>query len=447
MRVTIFGSGYVGLVQGTVLAEEGHSVVCVDVDRAKVAMLNKGVASIYEPGLEPMMKRNIQSGNLSFTTDSKIGVTHGEILFIAVGTPPREDGSADLQYVTSVAKTIAEYMENYKIIVNKSTVPVGTADKVTALIRNELATLGKDIGFDVVSNPEFLKEGAAVGDCAAPARVIIGTDSRRAADKMRELYGFCLSQTELVEMDQRSAELAKYAANCMLASKISFMNEIANMAELLGADVESVRMGVGLDPRIGFQFINPGCGYGGSCFPKDVRALIQTAREIGYKSHMLRAIEDVNREQKEKLFSLIERHYDGDLAGRTFALWGLAFKPETDDVREAPSLTLLEGLRRSGAVVRAFDPVAMPTVKNLYGGATDAPELVETKEEALRGADALIICTEWKEFKDVTLEAIKASLVTPVIFDGRNIYDARRAEDLSIIYYGIGRGRSVRKPR
>lgn len=445
MRVTIFGSGYVGLVQGTVLAEAGHSVVCVDVDQVKVATLNKGIASIYEPGLEPMMKKNIKSGNLSFTADSKGGVTHGEILFIAVGTPPGEDGSADLQYVTSVAKTIAEYMKDYKVIVNKSTVPVGTADKVTELIRDELARLGKDISFDVVSNPEFLKEGAAVSDCTTPSRVIIGTDSSRAANKMRELYGFCLNETELVMMDTRSTELTKYAANCMLASKISFMNEIANLAELLGADVESVRIGIGLDPRIGFQFINPGCGYGGSCFPKDVRALIRTAQEIGYNARMLKAIEEVNRDQKEKLFSLIERHYDGDLAGRTFALWGLAFKPETDDMREAPSLTLLKRLCESGAAVRAFDPAAMPTIKSLCGN-TDRLELTKTKEDALRGADALIICTEWGEFKKVPLEKIKADIGTPVIFDGRNIYDAGKADELGIIYYGIGRGRSVRRP-
>lgn len=446
MKITIFGSGYVGLVQGTVLAEAGHRVVCVDVDRDKVDRLNRGIAHIYEPGLEPMMKRNIAAGSLSFTIDQKTGVGHGEIIFIAVGTPPGEDGSADLQYVMSVAKTIAEYMEDYKIIVDKSTVPVGTAYKLTALIHEEARRLGKDTDFDVVSNPEFLKEGAAVCDCLAPARIIIGTDSPRAAAKMRELYAFSPKGTRIIEMDAGSAELTKYAANCMLATKISFMNEMANLAESLGADIESVRQGIGLDPRIGFQFINPGCGYGGSCFPKDVRALIRTAEEIGCSPRILSAVEDVNNEQKEKLFSLIKEHYGGSVAGSVFAVWGLAFKPGTDDMREAPSRSLLEKLRAAGARVKAFDPVAAQTAASLYGE-NDLLELTESKEDALRGADALIICTEWKEFKEASLEAIKGSLNTPVIFDGRNIYDPDIAKKLGIAYYGIGRGLSVKNRR
>lgn len=443
MRVTIFGSGYVGLVQGTVLAEAGHRVVCVDVDRNKVDRLSRGIAPIYEPGLETMMKRNISAGKLSFTTDKKAGVEHGEILFIAVGTPPDEDGSADLQYVMSVAKTIAEHMEDYKIIVDKSTVPVGTAGRLTELIGEETSRLGKETAFDVVSNPEFLKEGAAVGDCLAPSRIIIGTDSPRAAEKMRELYAFSPEGTTFLEMDARSAELAKYAANCMLATKISFMNEMANLAENLGADIESVRQGIGLDPRIGFQFINPGCGYGGSCFPKDVRALIRMAENTGYKPRILNAVEDVNNEQKEKLFSLIERHYGGSVEGRVFAMWGLSFKPGTDDMREAPSRTLLERLCARGARVRAFDPVAAQTAKNAYGG-NELLELTENKEEALRGADSLIICTEWKEFREVSLETVRDSLDTPVIFDGRNIYDPSKAKELGIAYYGMGRGLSVK---
>jgi len=447
MRATIFGSGYVGLTQGAVLAEVGHSIVCVDTDRSKIERLNKGVVPIYEPGLSTLIEKNHRKGNLYFTSDAQEGVRHGEVIFIAVGTPPGEDGSADLRHVKAAAKTIARHMESCKVIVNKSTVPVGTAVLVQTAVLAELDALGKKICFGVVSNPEFLKQGAAVADCVSPDRIIIGTDSPYAAKQMRALYApFLEKGTPFLEMDVQSAELTKYAANAMLAAKISFMNEIANLAELLGADVDMVRRGLSHDPRIGSHFINPGCGYGGSCFPKDVKALIRAAEENGYRPKILRAIEDVNNKQKEKIFSLISAHYQGKLQGLTLALWGLAFKPDTDDMREAPSRVLMEALWKSGAIVRAYDPEAAKTAKNIYGEHRQF-KLAATKEEALRGADALVICTEWKEFKRAALEVIKAELKAPVIFDGRNIHSEKAAKALGFTYYGIGRGMSVKRQR
>lgn len=444
-KITIFGSGYVGLVQGAVLSEAGHSVVCVDTDQRKIGLLNRGIIPIYEPGLSRLISDNFDARRIRFTTDEKDGIGHGDIIFIAVGTPPGEDGTADLRYVEAVAKSVARYMEGYKIIVNKSTVPVGTAEKVAAAVQKELNARKKVVGFDVVSNPEFLKEGAAITDCTYPDRIVIGTNSAYAAEQMRELYApFLDGETHFLQMDIRSAELTKYAANCMLATKISFMNEIANLAEVLGADIEMVRQGIGSDPRIGFQFINPGCGYGGSCFPKDVKALIRTAEENGYKPQILSAVESVNVKQKEKLFSLISSHYQGQLAGLTFALWGLAFKPDTDDMREAPSRILIEKLWEHGARVRAFDPEAMGETKNIYGE-NQLLELTETKEEALRGADALVICTDWREFRDAPLREIGQKLEYQVIFDGRNIYDIKETEENGFTYYGIGRGESVKK--
>uniref|UniRef100_UPI0035670169 UDP-glucose dehydrogenase family protein n=1 Tax=Zhongshania sp. TaxID=1971902 RepID=UPI0035670169 len=360
MKVTVFGIGYVGLVQAAVLAGVGHNVVCVDVNEARVQQLQQGHIPIYEPGLESLVKANVETGRLIFTTDAALGVKHGRIQFIAVGTPPDEDGSADLQYVLAVAKTIARYMESPKIIVDKSTVPVGTADKVSACVAEVLAGRGVDFGFDVVSNPEFLKEGAAVADCQRPDRIVIGTDSPAVEEKMRELYApFNRNHERMIVMDVRSAELSKYAANCMLATKISFMNEMANLAELLGADIEKVRQGIGSDPRIGYHFIYPGCGYGGSCFPKDVQALVKTAEKVGYTPALLTSVEQVNYRQKDKLFAHVQAYFDGDLAGKRIALWGLSFKPNTDDMRDAPSRVLMEKLWAAGAVVQAFDPEAM----------------------------------------------------------------------------------------
>ena len=444
MRVTVFGTGYVGLVQGAVLSQANHNILCVDVDQKKINNLNSGVIPIYEPGLSQLINENRQAKRLRFTTDEKEGVRHGEIIFIAVGTPPGEDGSADLQYVRTVAESIACHMENYKIIVNKSTVPVGSADMVRAIVRKTLDGRRKDIGFDVVSNPEFLREGSAVSDCMNPCRIIIGADNRYAAERICGLYSaYSASGTQFIKMDTRSAELTKYAANGMLAAKISFMNEIAGIAEVLGADVEMIRQGIGSDPRIGFHFTNPGCGYGGSCFPKDVRALIRSAEDNGFSPQVLRAVETVNNKQKEKLFSLISRHYKGHLKGRTFALWGLSFKPDTHDMREAPSRILMERLWKDGAKVRAFDPEAADEARRIYGDSRPLA-LCGTKEEALRGADALVICTEWREFIDSSLETIKNNLSCPVIFDGRNIYCAKTMEEFGFIYYGIGRGHSVR---
>ncbi len=440
MKVTVFGIGYVGLVQAAVLAEVGHDVVCIDVDADKVERLKQGHIPIYEPGLEPLVKENHAAGRLNFSTDAAAGVKHGEVQFIAVGTPPDEDGSADLKYVLAVASTIAQYMENYKIIIDKSTVPVGTGDKVKAKVQEILAARSRgDLSFDVVSNPEFLKEGSAVADCMKPDRIIIGTDSKNAEDAMRELYApFNRNHEKIIVMDVRSAELTKYAANCMLATKISFMNEMANLAELLGADIEAVRHGIGSDPRIGYQFIYPGVGYGGSCFPKDVQALIQTAEKINFDSKVLKAVEARNNEQKTTLFKKIYAHFNGDLKGKTFAIWGLSFKPNTDDMREAPSRVLMEALWAAGARVQAFDPEAMNETQRIYGNRDDLM-LCGTKEAALKSADALVIVTEWQAFRAPDFDLIKNMLSEAVIFDGRNMYDPNRMRKKGFIYYSIGR--------
>ena len=440
MKVTVFGIGYVGLVQGAVLAEVGHDVVCIDIDANKVERLKQGHIPIYEPGLEALVKENHAAGRLNFTTDAAAGVKHGEVQFIAVGTPPDEDGSADLKYVLAVAETIAKHMEHPQIIIDKSTVPVGTADKVSAKITQVLATRGReDLAFSVVSNPEFLKEGSAVADCMRPDRIVIGTDNKNAEDVMRELYApFNRNHEKIIVMDVRSAELTKYAANCMLATKISFMNEMANLAEMLGADIEMVRQGIGSDPRIGYQFLYAGVGYGGSCFPKDVQALIRTADSIDFDAKVLKAVESRNDEQKSVLFKKISKHFDGNLSGKTFALWGLSFKPNTDDMREAPSRVLMEALWEAGAKVQAFDPEAMEETQRIYGTQEEL-SLCGTKESAIKGADALIIVTEWQEFKAPDFEYIKQQLKSALIFDGRNLFEPKRMSKKGITYYSVGR--------
>lgn len=443
MNVTIFGTGYVGLVTGTCLAEMGNDVLCVDVDVAKIDRLNQGGIPIFEPGLEELVEANRKAGRLHFTTDAAPAIAHGDLVFIAVGTPPDEDGSADLRHVLAVARTIGQHMGGYTVVVNKSTVPVGTADKVRAAIASELVGRGVEIQFDVVSNPEFLKEGDAVNDCMRPDRIVVGTDSTRATELLRDLYApFNRNHERLVLMDVRSAELTKYAANAMLATKISFMNEMANIAERVGADIELVRHGIGSDPRIGYSFIYPGAGYGGSCFPKDVQALERTARAHGYEARVLGAVEAVNDAQKDKLFELLDRHFDGALMGKTIAVWGLAFKPNTDDMREAPSRRLLEQLWQVGANVRAFDPEASHETARLYAGRSDLV-LCEDAYAALEGAAALVLVTEWKTFRSPDFKRIKKTLTTPVLFDGRNIYEPRVVEAAGVAYYGIGRGRSV----
>ncbi|MGN6313696.1 MAG: UDP-glucose dehydrogenase family protein [Rhodanobacteraceae bacterium] len=443
MKVTIFGTGYVGLVTGTCLAEMGNHVLCLDVDAAKVARLEGGEIPIFEPGLEPLVTRNHAAGRLQFSTDAAAGIAHGDVIFIAVGTPPDEDGSADLSYVLAVARSIGEHIATPKVIVNKSTVPVGTADRVRAAIADVLAQRGARVEFDVVSNPEFLKEGDAVNDCLRPDRIIIGASGQRAIDVLSKLYApFNRNHSRIVLMDERSAELTKYAANAMLATKISFMNEVANIAERVGADVELVRQGIGADPRIGYHFIYPGVGYGGSCFPKDVQALERTAHAHGYPARLLEAVEQVNRTQKHKLFEMISRHFGNDLRGRTIALWGLAFKPNTDDMREAPSRTLMEALWDAGARVRAFDPEARTETRRIYGEREDLA-LCDEAYAALDGADALAVVTEWKAFRSPEFERVRATLNTPVLFDGRNLYDPETVEAAGIAYYGIGRGRSL----
>ena len=439
MKVTIFGTGYVGLVQAAVLADVGHEVCCVDVDEAKVEGLKNGVIPIYEPGLEELVIENYREGRLIFTTDAGEGVNFGQIIFIAVGTPPEEDGSADLQYVLAVAATIAENMQEEKVIVDKSTVPVGTADKVSKALATGLKLRGTDIPFEVVSNPEFLKEGAAISDCQRPDRIIIGTESENAEKLMRQLYQpFNRNHDKIIVMDPRSAEMTKYAANCMLATKISFMNEMANIAERVGADIEHVRQGIGSDPRIGFQFIYPGCGYGGSCFPKDVNALVHTAKINGYTSEILNAVESVNARQKSKLFEYIGSHYGEDLTGKNFALWGLSFKPDTDDIREASSRVLMEKLWAAGASVRAFDPEAMDEIRKVYGD-NENLLLVDSKEDALEGADALVICTEWHNFRAPNFDTMRNKLADKTVFDGRNMYDPLVMKEKGLKYYCIGR--------
>ncbi len=445
MRVAIFGTGYVGLVTGTCLAEVGHDVVCVDIDQAKVDGLNRGVIPIYEPGLEPMVKANHAAGRLAFTTDAAAAIAHGQVVFIAVGTPPDEDGSADLQYVLAVARTIGRHLTVPTVVVNKSTVPVGTADKVRAAIAEALAARSVAIAFDVVSNPEFLKEGDAVADCMRPDRIVIGAANADSVALMRRLYApFNRNHDRVVEMDVRSAELTKYAANAMLATKISFMNEIANIAERVGADIEQVRQGIGSDPRIGWHFIYPGAGYGGSCFPKDVQALARTAQQHGHAPRLLDAVEAVNEAQKGHLFELIQRHYVAGegVRGKTFAVWGLAFKPNTDDMRAASSRRLLAQLWEAGARVRAYDPEAMHEARRIFGERADLV-FCESAYEALEGADALAVVTEWKQFRSPDFARIAAALGDAVVFDGRNLYPPQDIEAAGLAYYGIGRGRSL----
>ena len=447
MRVSIFGTGYVGLVTGTCLAEVGNDVMCVDVDAEKVARLERGEIPIFEPGLTPMVIENRGAGRLHFTTDAVRAIAHAEIIFIAVGTPPEEDGSADLSHVLEVARTIGSTLSVPAVIVNKSTVPVGTADRVRKTISEALSARGSKVAFEVVSNPEFLKEGDAVQDCLRPDRIIIGSDSATAVAALRSLYApFNRNHDRIVQMDVRSAELTKYAANAMLATKISFMNEIANIAERVGADVENVRLGIGSDPRIGYHFIYPGAGYGGSCFPKDVKALEHIARSHGYEPRVLAAVEATNAIQKQRLFALINEHFDSNLNGRTICLWGLAFKPNTDDMREAPSRTLIEQLWAAGATVRAYDPEAHDEVRRIYGERADL-QLFSSQYEALEGADALTVLTEWKAFRSPDLARIGAALKHKVIFDGRNIFEPSVIEAAGLAYYGIGRGRSIRKSR
>jgi len=443
MKVTIFGTGYVGLVQGAVLAEVGHDVMCVDVDQEKIERLRQGEIPIYEPGLESLVKENVAAKRLRFSTDAKEAVLHGELQFIAVGTPPEEDGSADLKHVLTVAETIGRYMESHRIVVDKSTVPVGTADRVREHIAQTLNNAGKQsLTFDVVSNPEFLKEGNAVGDCMKPDRIIIGTSSEHTEEVMRELYApFNRNHDKVIVMDARSAELTKYAANCMLATKISFMNEMANLAEMLGADIEMVRHGMGSDPRIGYHFIYPGVGYGGSCFPKDVQALIHTADKLDFDAKVLKAVEARNHHQKTTLFQKINAYFKGDLVGKTFAVWGLAFKPNTDDMREAPSRVLMEALWAAGAKVQAYDPEAMEETQRLYGD-RDELSLCGTKEAALKRADALVIVTEWQNFRAPDFDLIRDQLANLVIFDGRNMFSPKRMSDKEIVYISVGRGKA-----
>jgi UDPglucose 6-dehydrogenase len=439
LKVTVVGTGYVGLVTGACLSEMGNHVVCLDVDPRKIEILNGGGIPIHEPGLKEIVHRNVAAGRLQFTTDVPAAVAHGTLQFIGVGTPPDEDGSADLQYVVAAATQIGRHMTDYKVIVDKSTVPVGTADRVREAVRAALAARGLEMEFAVVSNPEFLKEGAAVEDCMRPDRIVLGADDERAILLMRALYTpFMRNRDRLMVMDVRSAEFTKYAANAMLATRISFMNELALLAERVGADIEAVRKGIGTDPRIGTHFLYPGTGYGGSCFPKDVKALIHTGRENGMDLTILQAVEDVNERQKQVLVNKIVARFGEDLSGRSFAMWGLAFKPNTDDMREAPSRVIAEALTARGASIRAYDPVAMPEAARVM---EDLPRVsfVSNQSEALHGADALIIVTEWKEFRNPDFDAIKATLKQPLIFDGRNLYDPKLMALLGMDYQAIGR--------
>ncbi|MGH8207189.1 MAG: UDP-glucose dehydrogenase family protein [Steroidobacteraceae bacterium] len=443
MKITLFGSGYVGLVSAACLADAGNHVVCVDIDAARIAALKAGNVPIYEPGLEQLIRRNGDAGRLSFTTDSAEAVRHGLFQIIAVGTPPEEDGAADLRHVLAVARSIGEHLAHYAVVVTKSTVPVGTADLVRRQVLSGLAARGAAIEFDVVSNPEFLKEGAAIEDFMRPDRIVVGTDNPRTTELLRALYEpFTRNHDRLVVMDIRSAELTKYAANAMLAAKISFMNELATMAGRLGADIEKVRLGIGSDPRIGYSFSYPGIGYGGSCFPKDVKALIRAAQVEGVDVPLLRAVETVNQRQKEALVLKVRAHFGDELSGRTFALWGLAFKPNTDDMREAPSRVIIDALLGLGASVRAYDPVAGAEARRLYAGRAQAERLVLCKDayEAAQGADALLIATEWKEFRSPDYERLRELLRAPLIFDGRNLYDPGLMQRLGFRYLAIGRG-------
>ena len=436
MKIAVVGTGYVGLVTGTCFAEVGIDVVCIDVNTQKIENLNKGILPIYEPGLEEMVTRNVEKGRLKFSTSLKDSISECDVAFIAVGTPPGEDGSADLKYVIGVAREIGANINEYIVVVTKSTVPVGTAQKVKNAINDELGKRNVNIDFDVASNPEFLKEGAAIDDFLKPDRIVIGVESKHAEEIMRKLYKpFLLNGHPIIFMDVPSAEMTKYAANSMLATKISFMNDIANLCEIMGADVNMVRKGIGSDARIGNKFIYPGIGYGGSCFPKDVKALIKTASENGYKMQILESVESVNEAQKSVLYNKIIKHFDGNLKGKTFALWGLSFKPKTDDMREAPSLVIIEKLLAAGANVKAYDPVAMKEAKHMLG---EQIEYCKDGEECLIDADALLIITEWPEFRSPNFKVMHKLLKGNVIFDGRNIYDVAEMKELGFDYYCIG---------
>jgi UDPglucose 6-dehydrogenase len=439
MKIAFHGTGYVGLVTGACIADTGNHVMCVDTDADKVKRLQQGEIPIYEPGLGPIVQRNCANGRLQFTTDVSAAVSFADIQVIAVGTPPDEDGSADMQYVLAVANSIGAGMDSYKVIVNKSTVPVGTADKVSEAITKQLAEKGAEIDFDVVSNPEFLKEGTAVNDFMKPDRIIVGADSERAKALIKEMYEpFNRNHDRMIFMDVRSAELTKYAANTMLATKISFMNELAGIAERMGADIEQVRVGMGSDPRIGYEFIYPGCGFGGSCFPKDVRALVHASDKLGFNAELVRAVEEVNNRQKEVVFAKLLLHFNGDLKGKTIALWGLSFKPNTDDMREAPSRNFMEAVWAAGANIQAYDPVAAEEAQRIYGDRADLL-LCDSAQGALKSADALVVVTEWREFRSPDFESIRNALSNPVVIDGRNIYDPTHMHDLGFTYYSIGR--------
>ena len=444
MHITIYGSGYVGLVTAACLAETGNHTLCVDIDEDRVARLRRGELPIHEPGLEGLLERGLQAGRLRFTTDVASGVAFGLFQFIAVGTPPLENGFADLRHVLSVARSIGRHVSRYSIIVNKSTVPAGTADRVRATVGHELRARGVDVEFDVIANPEFLKEGAAVADFMKPDRVIIGTDNAQAAETLKALYEpFNRNRDRAIVMDARSAELTKYAANAMLATRISFMNEMASVADRVGADIESVRVGIGSDPRIGYSYIYPGCGYGGSCLPKDVGALVSSSSADGHDLELLSAVQRVNQRQRRLLFERISAYFDGKLEGRVIALWGLSFKPNTDDMREAASRALMEALWEAGCSVRAYDPVAMVAARRLY---PDQPRLIfcSSAEEAARGADALAIATEWRDFRSPDFGVLKSSLRAPVIFDGRNLYEPEHMRQMGFEYFGVGRGAAAR---
>jgi UDPglucose 6-dehydrogenase len=436
MKIAVVGTGYVGLVTGTCFAEVGIDVTCIDIDQRKIDNLKQGILPIYEPGLEEMVSRNVAAGRLHFSTSLAEGIKDADVAFIAVGTPPGEDGSADLKYVLAVARGIGENMNSYGVIVTKSTVPVGTAAKVRKELEDALAKRGADIEFDVASNPEFLKEGAAIDDFLKPDRIVVGVASERAEEVMRRLYKpFLMNGHPIIFMDIPSAEMTKYAANSMLATKISFMNDIANLCEIMGADVNKVRLGIGSDARIGNKFIYPGIGYGGSCFPKDVKALIKTAAENGYEMQVLKAVESVNEDQKSVLFDKVQRHFGGDLSGKKFAIWGLSFKPKTDDMREAPSLVIIDKLLDAGCSVTAYDPVAMKEAKHTLG---DRISYAKDQFEALIDADALLIVTEWPEFRAPNFEVVARLLKQRVVFDGRNIYDAKEMEQAGFAYHCIG---------
>ncbi|MEJ6661393.1 MAG: UDP-glucose/GDP-mannose dehydrogenase family protein [Bacteroidia bacterium] len=436
MKIAVVGTGYVGLVTGTCLAEVGTNVTCIDIDKKKIEGLKNGVMPIYEPGLEPMVTRNYKKGKLHFSTDITSAIKDADVAFIAVGTPPGEDGSADLQYVLKVASQIGANMNSYGVVVTKSTVPVGTAEKVRAAVQEQLDARGVDIDFDISSNPEFLKEGAAIDDFMKPDRIVVGVDTAKAEETMRKLYKpFIMNGHPLIFMDIPSAEMTKYAANSMLATRISFMNDIANLCEIMGADVNAVRKGIGSDPRIGSRFIYAGIGYGGSCFPKDVKALIETGKQNNYRMRILEAVEDVNESQKSVLFNKLTSSLGTDLSGKTFAMWGLSFKPNTDDMREAPSLVLIDKINAAGGKVVAYDPVAMPETKHMIG---DIINYVDEPYQALDGADALLLVTEWSEFKLLDFDEVTKRLKNKLIFDGRNIYDRKEMAEMGYEYYCIG---------